>query len=116
MTFELDDANMGTATIPFDGSSDIVLVVSPKDEDAQGYRYRWDTDEGFQYTFSARYYEEEVPDTATPGGDDGAVADDNTVSGSKDEGKSGLCATATPAASLGLLLGALGLAAGRRRR
>jgi MYXO-CTERM domain-containing protein len=113
ISFTLDDAKAGVVTVPFDGSSDLVLVVSPKDDEAQGYRYRWDTDEGFQYTYTARYYVEEDTTPDDTGEEEGAPVD---ATGGDDSKAACGCASSGPQAGLGLLLGALALAAGRRRR
>jgi len=108
---DFDENGLGTARIVMDGESPVTLAVSPMDEQAQGYSYRWTNADTYAYTWSA------VPVVPDDGGDTGApVADDTDAA---DDEKGGLfagCASvgAAPGGALALL--ALGLVGLRRRR
>ena len=58
VVFELDDVGDGMAYIPFEGDQPVHLIVSPVDEDAQGYWYDWTDAVDFNYLWSARVVSE----------------------------------------------------------
>ena len=64
VTFEIDERGDGMAYIPFEGDAPVHLVVSPVDEDAQGYEFDWNADVDFNYSWTARVVKES--DIGTP--------------------------------------------------
>ena len=123
VVFELDADGRGTARIDFDGDSYVHLVVSPVDEDAQGYYYNWENASDFDYEWTAQIVDS---DSDIDGDDDGEGGGDETdpsfsdsdESGSTVVGKQGTgcaCSSTGPAnlGWLGLLIGLVPLA--RRR-
>lgn len=103
VVFEIDQENgRGTASIPFDGETDLHLVVSPIDEDAQGYSYRWDRADDYGFEWEARVVE--APEPEPP-------ADES------DEDQGGaVCACATGPVGVPLSAALLGLVVVARRR
>ena len=53
VTFDLDSSGEGVAQIALDGDEDVFLVVSPMDEDAQGYNYNWNYADDYSYDWEA---------------------------------------------------------------
>ena len=53
VTFDLDSSGEGVAEIALDGEEDVFLVVSPMDEDAQGYSYNWNSADDYSYDWEA---------------------------------------------------------------
>lgn len=110
---------VGSAWLPFDGDKKAYLVVSPKDEDVQGYFYDWtDADEyDFDFELCLADGETGLPcGDADTGGTDDTGSDPATPDGDEDgDGGCGCFAGATPAAGLLWAAGLLGLAARRRR-
>jgi hypothetical protein len=78
VVFDLDGSGEGTAEIEFDGDYDVFLVVSPMDEDAQGYSYNWNNADEYGYSWDA----ELITDGSGDGGDDGGGSDDTGSDGS----------------------------------
>ena len=58
VTFDIDDRGDGMAYISFEGDAPVHFVVSPVDEDAQGYEFNWNGDVDFNYSWTARVVEE----------------------------------------------------------
>ncbi|MCB9781071.1 MAG: hypothetical protein H6742_21050 [Alphaproteobacteria bacterium] len=119
-TFDIA-AGEGSAWIPFDGDADGFLVVSPKDEGAQGYNYNWGRPDEYEYSFEACLVDSEtgVPCGSDPG-DGGDGGGDGPATPGDDDGDEKLsgCGCTTPAAApMGAVwaLGLLGLVARRRR-
>jgi len=67
VVFELDESGQGVATIPFDGSTTVQLIVSPVDSGAKGYSYNWRSADDFGYVWSAQL----VDESASEGEGDG---------------------------------------------
>lgn len=121
---EIEDG-AGSAWIPFDGDKKAFLVVSPKDEDVQGYFYDWTDADEYDFDFSLCLADSDSADSETgvPCGQDvdgGTDSGDgpSTPGADEDEDGSGGCgcfAGATPAAGLLWAAGLLGLASRRRR-
>jgi MYXO-CTERM domain-containing protein len=65
VVFELDDVGDGSAYIDFEGDQPVHLIVSPVDEDAQGYWYDWSDGVDFNYLWSARVVSESDVGTTT---------------------------------------------------
>jgi len=105
VVFEIDqETGRGTARVAFDGDTDLHLVVSPVDEDAQGYSYRWDRADDYGFSWDAELVAAEDLAEAPP-----AVSEGETTSG---------CGcTAGPAGTpfAGALLGLVAVARRRQR-
>jgi hypothetical protein len=110
VVFELDDNGDGVATIPLNGSSAVHLVVSPMDDDAQGYQYRWTRADDWGFDWDA-----ELVSGSGPDGEDTGEDDDDEDS---DEDDSVWAARACSAGPAGVPLSAalLGLVVVARRR
>jgi len=54
VVFDIDERGDGMAYISFEGDRPVHLVVSPVDEDAQGYEFNWQGDVDFSYSWTAR--------------------------------------------------------------
>jgi hypothetical protein len=78
VVFDLDGSGDGTAEIEFDGDYDVYLVVSPMDEDAQGYSYNWNNADEYGYSWDA----ELITSGSEDGGDEGGGSDDTDPDGS----------------------------------
>lgn len=105
VVIDLNEDGEGIGTIDFAEGDDITLVLSPVDEDAQGYGYNWTRADSWGFAWTAEVVESE---TADPPGLDGEGDDE---SGTLACG----CASAGPA-SVPLSLGLLGLVVVARRR
>jgi len=107
---ELDDNADGIGQLNFDGETTMYLVVSPMDEDAQGYYYDWTRADSYSYEWSAELVDAVEPEPEEGGGGGGGGG----VDGDEDAG----CACASSPSSTGLgwaLLGGLALLGLRRR-
>ena len=78
VVFDLDSNGVGTAEIEFDGDYDVFLVVSPMDDDAQGYSYNWSNADEYGYSWEAELVEE--------GGNDGDSEDGGSEDGGSEDG------------------------------
>lgn len=111
---------VGTGSLAFDGGSDLYVVASPMDEDAQGYYYDWTDADTYDYSFDLTIAE---PVASGDDGDTGVGGDTGpsitTLGG--DDDVIGFCACATGPdgelsdGALGLL-GLAGLVSLLRRR
>jgi MYXO-CTERM domain-containing protein len=118
--FELNENMWGVATIDFPGDSDVHLIVSPVDEDAQGYSYDWNSADDFDYEWSAQLVDsttEEDPDDTSEGDDDpGPVADGDEGGEVIGRKGSGCACAASGTGQAGWLALILGLVPVLRRR
>ena len=120
--FELDADGSGVAWIPFDGSADAYLTVSPVYASAQGYNYDWRSADDFSYEWSAQLVEEGSGDGDGDGDDTGTDEDEEgepyvpPALIPEDYAKTGCGCSSAPSGSMAwLALGLIGLV-GRRRR
>ena len=125
----LDSSGAGTVQIPFEGSEDVYLIVSPMDPAAVGMHYDWSNPEDFGYTWSAALVEDtSTPgdtgtpsDTGTPGdtgtpssGDDTSTPSGDDTGDAPEESSACGCAASPGALPVGWLLALVAI--GRRRR
>jgi hypothetical protein len=105
VAFDVDPEHArGSARITLDGRTDVHLVVSPVDEDAQGYTYRWDRADEYGFSWDAERIDAEDLEEAPP-------ADD------ADEDEAGVaCGCTAGPASVPLSAALLGLVVVARRR
>ena len=54
VVFDIDAKGDGLAYIPFEGDAPVHFIVSPVNEDAQGYSYNWNNGEDYNYLWEAR--------------------------------------------------------------
>ena len=76
VTFDLDSSGEGVAEIALDGDEDVFLVVSPMDEDAQGYNYNWNYADDYSYDWEAELIsgsDDDDDDGEDDGGADGGT-------------------------------------------
>jgi hypothetical protein len=115
VVFEIDSRGDGMAYIPFEGDHPVHLVVSPVDEDAQGYTFNWNGDNDFNYSWSARVVtEDQVGEELDEATTEPTLAfGDQSMS---DDPKGCSCSTAkVRPIGFGLCLMMMGLLVGARR-
>ncbi len=108
----------GSAWIPFTGEDDAMLIVSPKDKEAQGPYYNWERADEYAYDWSACVVDRvtKVPcGEYVPGGEDTGDTGDGNADDLPEEPKGG-CSCSAGAGGAGAGLWLLGLVPWLRRR